>query len=75
MTCRETEDALGAYGDGNLAPERTLQLEAHLRHCPVCTAELRGMRAGSGLRRAGRWPLVLLAAAACVAAFWILGTR
>jgi len=74
MTCRETEDEFGAYRDGGLAPARTLEVEGHLRGCPACTAKLRGMRAASA-PRARRWPLVLLAAAACVAAFWILGTR
>jgi anti-sigma factor RsiW len=72
VNCRETEDLLSTYKDGGLALAQGVEVEAHLRHCPACTAHLQDMRVAS---RPRRWPLLLLAAAACVAAFWILGTR
>lgn len=83
VNCRETEELLGAYRDGQLAPPLRLEVEAHVRCCPACTATLRGLQAVSAIRlglaggvarRAGRWPLVVLAAAACVVAFMVLGT-
>jgi anti-sigma factor RsiW len=95
MSRCETEEMLGAYHDGELEMGRSLEVEAHLRECSACTAQLRKLAALSAavrrapyyqaprplgilpalpLRRAGRWPMVLLAAAACVAAFVFLGT-
>jgi anti-sigma factor RsiW len=87
VNCRETEELLGAYHEGELEPACRLEVEAHVSSCPSCTAALRGLRAVSAVvkqaslglagpiaPRAGRWPLVLLAAAACVAAFVVLGT-
>lgn len=92
----ESEEMLGAYHDGELEMARGLEVEAHLRECPVCAQELRRLAAISAAvrqapyhqaprsvgvlpallaRRRGRWPVVLLAAAACVAAFVLIGTN
>ena len=40
MTCRVYEQQLSSYLDGELAKARAARLEAHLRTCPHCQAEL-----------------------------------
>jgi anti-sigma factor RsiW len=45
VTCPEAVDGLGAYVLGALDPEERAQLEAHLRECPSCAAELAGFSA------------------------------
>jgi len=80
VDCRETEELFGSYRDKKLESALRLELESHLQQCAACTAELRRLTAGRGglvlpalsAPRAGRWPMVALAAAACVAAFLIL---
>jgi anti-sigma factor RsiW len=85
VNCRETEGLLAAYGEGELGQARRREVETHLRDCPACTAELRrlaAIRAGGhpswqpalAAPKAGRWPMVALAAGACVVAFVALGT-
>ena len=44
MTCRLFESQLSPYLDGELAATRVARLEAHLRVCPHCQAELSAMR-------------------------------
>lgn len=44
MTCRLFENQLSPYLDGELAATRASRLEAHLRACPHCQAELAAMR-------------------------------
>jgi anti-sigma factor RsiW len=39
---------LGAYHDGELSPAERSGVEAHLRDCPSCAAELAAMRGTSG---------------------------
>lgn len=38
--CREWQESLGAYALGQLPPEETAGLEAHLEGCPACREEL-----------------------------------
>jgi hypothetical protein len=45
MTCEEAVALLDDYADGLLAPERTAALEAHLKTCQSCRAELESLRA------------------------------
>ena len=40
MTCPEGPSALGAYVLDALEPEERREMEAHLRRCPTCAAEL-----------------------------------
>ena len=40
MTCRVYEEQLSSYLDGELPAARTARLEAHLKVCPHCQAEL-----------------------------------
>jgi len=42
---------LGAYHDGEVTGEERAALEAHLRQCPACAAELERLRRLSGLLR------------------------
>ena len=44
MTCQLFEKQLSPYLDGELPAARAARLEAHLRTCPHCQAELRAMR-------------------------------
>jgi len=44
VTCRLFENQLSPYLDGELAATRAARLEAHLRVCPHCQAELSAMR-------------------------------
>ena len=44
MTCRLFENQLSPYLDGELAATRSARLEAHLRVCTYCQAELTAMR-------------------------------
>jgi anti-sigma factor RsiW len=39
---------LDAYHDGELSPAERAEVEAHLRECPACAAELAAIRAMSG---------------------------
>lgn len=43
MTCRLYEEQLSSYLDGELAGARAARLEAHLKTCPHCQAELEAM--------------------------------
>lgn len=43
MTCRLFEKQLSSYLDGELPAARAARLEAHLRACPHCQAELDAM--------------------------------
>jgi anti-sigma-K factor RskA len=45
MTCDEAVALLDDYADGLLTPERTAVLEAHLKTCPTCRAELDSLQA------------------------------
>jgi anti-sigma factor RsiW len=45
MTCREVEGLLGAYADGELDLVRSLDTEAHVRECAVCSASLERLEA------------------------------
>ena len=40
MTCPEAGPALGAYVLGALDPDERREMDAHLRRCPACAAEL-----------------------------------
>jgi len=42
---------LGAYHDGELPDDQRQRVEAHLRECPSCAAELAGIRESSRLLR------------------------
>ncbi len=44
MDCDAVRDNLGAYLDGELAPERREELAAHLAECPGCADELDALR-------------------------------
>jgi len=44
LTCRELIDFLGAYLDGELAPEARSDFEAHLSVCPDCIDYLASYR-------------------------------
>ena len=47
MSCRETQELLHGYVDGQLDLVRSLEMERHFRECPACAREyenLRGMR-------------------------------
>ena len=46
---------LGAYHDGELAEADRSPVEAHLRECPACAAELAGIREASRLLRAAKF--------------------
>jgi anti-sigma factor RsiW len=37
LECRDTQNLLDGYGDGELDLVRTLEIERHLQECPVCT--------------------------------------
>ena len=37
MNCRDTQNLLDGYGDGELDLVRTLAIERHLQECPACT--------------------------------------
>lgn len=43
MTCRLYEEQLSSYLDGELARTQAARLEAHLRVCPHCQAELEAL--------------------------------
>ncbi len=38
ITCRELADLLSDLACGELPPERTAQVDQHLRRCPACVA-------------------------------------
>ena len=40
MTTCSNSQLLSAYHDGELSPEDRARVDAHLRNCPVCAAEL-----------------------------------
>ena len=47
MSCRETQELLHGYVDGQLDLVRSLEMERHFRECPACSRDyenLRGMR-------------------------------
>jgi anti-sigma factor RsiW len=44
MTCRELNDFLGAYFDGELSRDVRLRFEEHLAACPECSAYLETYR-------------------------------
>ncbi len=44
MKCKETSERLDAYLDGELAPREALAVQAHLRECPRCAAELQELQ-------------------------------
>lgn len=47
MSCRESQELLHGYADGQLDLVRSLEMERHFRECPACSREyenLRGMR-------------------------------
>src|ERR1043165_267238 len=44
----ENQVRLDAYHDGELSPAERSEVEAHLRECPSCAAELAAIRRGSG---------------------------
>ncbi len=44
MKCKKTSERLNAYLDGELAPDEALAVQAHLRACPRCAAELDGLK-------------------------------
>lgn len=47
MNCRETQDLLHGYADGQLDLVRSLEMGRHFRECPACARDyehLRGMR-------------------------------
>ena len=46
---------LGAYHDGELAEAERTRIEAHLRECPSCAAELAGIRESSRLLREAKF--------------------
>jgi len=45
VDCTECKNLLSQYIDGELSPEQTAALEAHLAVCPKCSGELYEMRA------------------------------
>jgi anti-sigma factor RsiW len=48
MSCRETQELIHGYVDGELDLVRSLEMERHFRECPACASayeNLRGMRA------------------------------
>lgn len=48
MICREVQELLHGYADGELDPVRNLEMERHFRECAVCASDyerLRGLRA------------------------------
>ena len=49
MTECNYRSRLGAYHDGELAPQPARELERHIESCPACTAELAELRNMSGL--------------------------
>lgn len=52
MTCQLFEEQLSSYVDGELPAARVARLEAHLKVCPHCQAELQDMRGISAYIRA-----------------------
>jgi anti-sigma factor RsiW len=44
MTCADVEPLIGAYVDGELDLERSIEIEAHIADCPACTARLASLR-------------------------------
>ena len=44
MRCPEASTGLGAYVLGALEPDERREVEAHLRGCPTCSAELAGLQ-------------------------------
>ncbi|MDD1679284.1 MAG: zf-HC2 domain-containing protein, partial [Methanomicrobiales archaeon] len=72
MVCAEAVDKVHAYADGWLAPAEVARLEAHLRDCPECEAELRRVRAlkrvASGIPEVAPPPSVRATVAAAIAA-------
>ena len=42
--CRDIQPDLSAYLDGELAPSRRAEIEAHVASCPHCQRELAGLR-------------------------------
>jgi len=52
VTCQLFEEQLSPYVDGELQAARVARLEAHLKTCPHCQAELRAMRGISAHIRA-----------------------
>ena len=47
---------IGAYYDRELPPQQCLQLEEHIRQCPMCTRELERLRSLSRLLAAATAP-------------------
>jgi anti-sigma factor RsiW len=45
VTCPEAKRLAGAYGDGQLDPASSLEIEAHLEVCRDCAAEISKLRA------------------------------
>jgi predicted anti-sigma-YlaC factor YlaD len=57
MRCRDVHTELEAYVDGELSPERSALLEAHLASCRACQAELARLQAVAAALET--WPLVM----------------
>ncbi len=51
MKCRELNELLGAYADGELEKRQAREVEAHLASCPGCAQALSRQRALSGSLR------------------------
>jgi anti-sigma factor RsiW len=52
-TCRKTRRSLEAYQDGELRVEDQIRVQAHLSHCPACSAEHRRLASvGENMRLA-----------------------
>ncbi len=59
MTCILYEEQLSSYLDGELPLARAARLEAHLKVCPHCQAELEAMGGIAGRLRAASHSLVV----------------
>ncbi len=51
MTCDAIKILISEYADGQLAPRRGDQVQAHLAHCPACAQLAQDFRAMRGLLR------------------------
>jgi anti-sigma factor RsiW len=45
MTCGQASEWIGAYHDRELDPAHSIEVEAHLRECPMCAAQLQRLEA------------------------------
>ncbi len=51
MSCRDIRPYLEAFVDDELSPERTLDVEQHITHCPPCRSEVELSRTLSSVTR------------------------